>query len=94
MEHSQNQSTQPYNPTKWCTFTYIGKETSFTTKIFKQANLQIPYRTSNTLKKHLSYSDTQKDKFTNSGVYKLTCPDCNKAYIGQTGRHLYTRYEE
>jgi hypothetical protein len=94
MEHSQNQSTQPSNPKKWCTFTYIGKETSFITKIFKQANLQMAYHTSNTLRKHLCYSNTQQDKFTNSGVYKLTCPDCNKAYIGQTGRNFYARYDE
>jgi hypothetical protein len=93
-KHSQNQNTQPPNSKKWCTFTYIGKETSFITKIFKHANLQITYRTSNTLQKHLSYSNTQQDKFTKSGVYKLTCPDCDKAYIGQTGRNLYTRYDE
>jgi hypothetical protein len=80
-------------PKKWCTFTYIGKETLLITKIFKQANLQIAYRTNNTLQKHLSYN-SQQDKFTQSGIYKLTCPDCNKAYIGQTGRDFYARYNE
>jgi hypothetical protein len=29
-----------------------------------------------------------------SGVYKLTCPDCNKAYIGQTGRPFAIRFRE
>ena len=93
-KHSQSQSTQPPKPKKWCTFTYIGKETSFITKIFKHADLQIAYHTSNTLRKHLSYSTTQQDKFTKSGIYKLTCPDCNKAYIGQTGRNFSTRFDE
>jgi len=92
--HSQSQNSQSHNRKKWCTFTYIGKETSFITKIFKHANLQIAYRTNNTLRKHLSYSTTQQDKFTKSGIYKLTCTDCNKAYIGQTGRNFYTRYNE
>jgi len=72
----------------------MGKETLFITKIFKQANLRIAYRTNNTLQKHLSYNNTQRDKFTQSGIYKLTCPDCNKAYIGQTARDFYTRYSE
>ena len=56
---------QPHNPPrKWCTFTYIGKETLFITKIFKQANLRIAYHINNTLHKHLSYNNTQRDKFT------------------------------
>jgi hypothetical protein len=29
-----------------------------------------------------------------SGIYKLTCPDCNKAYIGQTGRPFAVRSRE
>jgi hypothetical protein len=28
------------------------------------------------------------------GVYKLTCPDCGKAYIGQTGGDFTTRFKE
>ena len=27
-------------------------------------------------------------------VYKLTCPRCNACYVGQTGRHLLTRFTE
>jgi hypothetical protein len=90
----QSQNSQSHNTKKWCTFTYIGKETLFITKIFKHANLQIAYRTNNTLRKHLSYNTTQQDKFTQSGIYKLICPDCNKAYIGQTGRNFCKRYNE
>jgi hypothetical protein len=33
-------------------------------------------------------------KYTQSGVYKLTCPDCNKAYVGQTGRNFLARFNE
>jgi phosphopentomutase len=29
-----------------------------------------------------------------SGLYKLTCPDCNNAYIGQTGRPFAVRFRE
>jgi diphthamide synthase subunit DPH2 len=37
---------------------------------------------------------TQSDKYAQSGVYKLTCQDCNRAYVGQTGRDFHTRYKE
>jgi len=49
------------------------------------------------------YSNTQndltrnirnQDKFTHSVIYKLTCPDCGKAYIGKTGRDFKTRFNE
>jgi hypothetical protein len=42
-------------PKKWCTFTHIGKETLLITKIFKQTNLRIAYRTNNTLRNNLVY---------------------------------------
>jgi hypothetical protein len=32
--------------------------------------------------------------YEQSGIYKLTCQSCHKAYIGQTGRNLTTRYKE
>jgi hypothetical protein len=34
------------------------------------------------------------DKYAQSGVCKLACPDCNKAYVGQTGRNLEVRFNE
>jgi hypothetical protein len=40
------------------------------------------------------HNTTQQDKYSKSGIYKLTCPDCSKVYVGQTGRSFYTRYDE
>jgi hypothetical protein len=34
------------------------------------------------------------DKYDKSGIYKITCRSCQKAYIGQTGRSLKTRFKE
>ena len=34
------------------------------------------------------------DKYTRSVAYKLACPNCNMAYIGQTGRNFNKRYKE
>jgi hypothetical protein len=33
-------------------------------------------------------------KFSATGVYKLTCPECGKAYISQTGGKFSKRYNE
>jgi len=81
-------------PKKWCTFTYFGKETLSLTKIFKHTDLHIAYLTNNTLQKHLSCNTTQVDKYTLSGIYRLTRPDCNRVYVGQTGCDFHTRYKE
>jgi len=34
------------------------------------------------------------DKYSRSGAYKLTCPDCNKAYVGQTGKSFTQRFKK
>ena len=69
---------------KWATFTYISKETTYITKIVKRANINIAYRTNITIQDNLSPKIHNRDKFSATAVYKLTCPDCSKAYIGQT----------
>jgi hypothetical protein len=32
--------------------------------------------------------------YSSAGIYKLTCSDCQKAYIGPTGRQIQIRYKE
>jgi hypothetical protein len=88
--------TQQSTDTKkhWCTFIYTGRETAYITKLFKHTNVRIAFRTNNNIWKHLSQPPPVQDKYKQSGVYKLTCPDCGKAYIGQTGREFRTRINE
>jgi hypothetical protein len=97
----QKPSTQPHQPThkthmkqKWTTFTYISPETTFITKLFKCMNLKIAYHTSNNIQSYLSLDPHSEDIFAQSGIYKLTCPDCRQAYICQTGRDFRTRFNE
>jgi hypothetical protein len=81
-------STQPkdtHTPTKWAKFTYIGRETSYIKNIFRKPDLKIAFHTSNTIEKLLTCRTQNQDTYKQSGAYKLTCPDCNKAYIGHTG---------
>ena len=97
------QKTIPKNPPhpqrnpatqSWAVFTYTGKETTYITKLFRHTNIKIAYRTNNNLLRHLTPNPQPLDPLTRSGVYRLSCPDCSKAYIGQTGRDFRTRYNE
>jgi hypothetical protein len=77
----------------WATFTYTGKETSRITKLFSKTNIKIGFRTNNSILTPLARKEQNTDIYSKSGVYKLTCPDCGKAYIGQTGRDFTTRFK-
>jgi hypothetical protein len=48
----------------------------------------------NTIGKLLTPQNPTRDPYSQSGAYKFTCPDCNKAYVGQTGRRFSIRYKE
>ena len=95
--HDTSQHTlQQQTPQRFATFTYVGKETRFITKLFKHTNVRIAYRTQNTIAKLLRHhhNPTQDDHFDKSGIYQLSCPDCGKAYVGQTVRSFRTRFRE
>ena len=79
---------------KWVTITYKGKRTSYITKIFKCPNLKIAYCTNNYIQRNLNPNKGISNKYLASGVYKLTCTDCEKAYVDQMGRMFLQRYKE
>jgi hypothetical protein len=80
---------------KWVRLTYVGKETRFITKLFKNSSALISYTKRNMINKLLStHNHIQQDKYEKSGIYKLTCPECKKAYVGQTGRPFSVRFRE
>jgi len=66
---------------KWATFTYAGRETSYITNLFKKTELNVAFRTKITIGNLLAHRPPAPESYSLSGVYKLTCPDCNKAYI-------------
>jgi len=79
-------------------FTYFGKETWAITKLFKETQLQVAYKVSNTINKRLTSNPNnrkpQQQQYEQSGVYSLSCPDCHMQYIGQTGRSFQIRFKE
>jgi hypothetical protein len=72
----------------------MGKETRYITKLFRKYNLNIAWRTNNTLEQHLTNPKHKKDIYDCCGVYKMKSIDCEGAYIGQTGRNFRVRYKE
>ena len=83
--------------TNWATFTYTSPQIRKITNLFKDTNVRTAYKCTNTIS-HLS-KPTNKETllpspYDRSGIYKLTCMTCNKAYVGQTSRNLTQRYKE
>jgi hypothetical protein len=72
---------------KWAKFIYIGKETRFITKLFKNTDVKVTFTTENAIERRLATKHgTDHSKYDKSGIYQLTCPDCKMKYTGQTGR--------
>jgi len=61
------------------------------TNLFKHSDLKIAFKATNTLQQQLSEQQTNKNP---SGIYKLKCNACNKAYVGQCGRSIDIRHKE
>ena len=73
---------------------YIGHISIKLGKLLGNTNHTCAYRTINSLGKSFVNSKEKIDPLSKSGVYKLTCEDCDSIYIGQTGRDFGTRYKE
>jgi len=79
----------------WVKFTYVCKETRAVTKNFKNTNVNITFSVNNTISKFLTAGRSHAEQnYDNCGIYQLTCPTCNKKYIGQTGSPFTTRFQE
>ena len=62
--------------------------------LFNDAPNGFKLRTNNTLPKLLIPKTQTLEKYSRSRAYKLSCPDCNKAYVGQTGRSFAQSFKE
>lgn len=79
----------------WISVPYYTPITNELSKILKKQNVKICYTNAGNLRDLLG---TEKDKENNilkkSGIYRLTCEDCDKKYVGQTRRCLEVRLQE
>lgn len=91
----QNKITKPLNnrDNTFVTSIYGRTLPHVLTNIFKKINMTVAFRTTNNIKSILHYKSTKPIKEM-SGVYKITCDDCDSFYIGQTGRAFIKRFKE
>jgi hypothetical protein len=68
------------------TFTYSGNYIHTITKLFKNTDINIAFKTTHTI--------GPTNKYDHTRIYKLTCAECHKSYKGQTGLSLNIRYKE
>jgi hypothetical protein len=72
-------------------FTYHSPLVRKITSLFKNTDITIAFRASNTIYKQ----QTQKAENNNpSGIYAIKCNTCNMNNVGQSGRHIATRHTE
>ena len=60
---------------------------------FKKQNIIISFRTNNNIWNLLRTKSPQPTT-EKTGIYKINCSDCDKFYIGQTGRGFLQRFRE
>ncbi|GAA55505.1 hypothetical protein CLF_108196 [Clonorchis sinensis] len=83
------------NAGKRITLPYIKNTAEMTARLLRQHNITVAYKPANTLRKTLSRPKGKLDPTTrNNVIYRIQCKDCDKRYIGQTGRKLSTRIHE
>ena len=95
IQQKTDQNSEKNDNKLWTTFTYHSPKIRTITNMFKNTNIGIAFRTSTTLhqcirpKKKTSITDHER-----SGVYKITCNTCRKAYVGHTSHNLKAKYQE
>ena len=64
------------------------------TNLFRRTNIKIVFRMNNTIYNQLTHKHHNTDIYTQSRVYKLTCPNCKEVYVGQNSRIFLVRYNK
>jgi hypothetical protein len=79
----------------WTTFTYHSPKIRKITNLFKNTNIGIAFKAA-TISQYLVRitPQTQTPVHEKSGVYKITCNTCQKAYVGQTSHDVRSRFRE
>lgn len=86
---------QPENQTdKYISVPYNPQYTNGLAKIFKQAGMKLVFQSGNTLRHLLGNPKDKIHDLEKSGIYEVSCTDCDKKYVGQTRRSLQVRFKE
>ena len=82
-------------PAARVTLPYIQGVSEAIRRVLKDLDITTSFRPMTSLRKVLSHPKDPLPPSTRSGViYQIPCRDCDKSYIGQTGRTLLQRIKE
>lgn len=94
-QHNITLTTDTTPSVKYVKMPYLGIMSDKLARLFKNTEVKISFSTNNNLGRKLIHNTKPLDtKFDASGIYKITCSQCDKYYIGQTGRNFKTRFKE
>lgn len=81
--------------TKYLSFPFYGNLTERIKRRLKPFNIKVAYKNPGKLSNHfVSTKDKSDNDLMKSGIYQLSCADCDAIYIGQTKRNIQTRRNE
>jgi len=80
---------------KYVSTPYIKGTSERVNKIMKKYGIKLGHRSNHTLCNQLSKLKDKRNVSDKCGViYEIECNDCNKVYIGETGKELHKRIRE
>ena len=82
-------------PSARVTIPYVQGQSEAIRHVLQGLNIQTSFAPATSLRKSLSHPQDSVPSSNKSGVvYQIPCANCNKSYIGQTGRNLSQRIKE
>jgi len=73
------------SPVRFITLPFLPKVTGSISRLLRNSNFKIAYKTFNTLKSYIKVHKDKLDHSSNSNiVYKLKCSSCDASYVGQS----------
>lgn len=76
------------------TLSFFGPISNKIYNVIKKCNKNVTFKPYIKMSNLLYNAKSKTNKLQKSGVYKLSCNDCNGVYIGQTGRNFSIRFKE
>jgi hypothetical protein len=94
LQNPQQNLAHPQSHKLWVTFTSSNPLIRKVTNIFRNTNPHTSFRTTNKFLNLLHPQTEYLNKYTRSGIHKITCNTCNKVYVGQSDRQIKTRFNK
>lgn len=73
---------------------YIPQITNKLKNIFNEFDMSLVYKNNNKLSDLLGNTKDKKSELEKSGIYRISCSECNAVYVGQTRRTVLKRFNE